>query len=101
MAKEKVKEIKQEAKTFFGSLFDFSFSSFITTKLIKLLFGAGIVLGGLAGIVSIIGAFSTSVPAGLLALAATPVVYLLGVIVLRIWLELVMILFRVEENTRK
>lgn len=100
MAKERVKEIKQEAHTFLSSLLDFSFGSFITTKLVKLLYGAGIVLGALAGIVSIVGAFMNSVPAGLLALVVTPVVYVLGIIVLRIWLEIVVILFKIEENTR-
>lgn len=100
MAKVSTEEVKKEATSFFGSLFDFSFSNFITTKLIKFLFGAGIVLGGIFGVISVITSFSQGVGTGLLSLVLMPVGYLLGIIILRIWLELVIILFKIEENTR-
>ncbi|HRU39740.1 MAG TPA: DUF4282 domain-containing protein [Candidatus Goldiibacteriota bacterium] len=100
MAKVTATEVKEGAKTFLGSLFDFSFSDFITTKLIKFLFGAGIVLGAIFGVISIIGAFMQAATAGIISLIVTPIVYFLGIIILRIWLELVIILFKIEENTR-
>jgi len=100
MAKVTATEVKEGAKTFFGSLFDFSFSAFITTKLISFLFGAGIILGAVFGIITIIGAFTQGFTAGLISLLVTPIAYFLGIIVLRIWLELVIILFKIEENTR-
>ena len=88
-------------KGFFGTLFDFSFSTFVTTKLIKLLyilviafgalscisFGArGVIYGGLGGIVSLVLA---------------PVVFFLWVLIGRVWLELIIVMFRIAEDVGK
>lgn len=85
---------------FFSSLFDLSFKTFITSKLISFLFGAGVIGGGIFGVVTIIGSFTRSVGTGMLMLIVTPLIYIAGIIVLRIWLELVMVIFKIEENTR-
>ena len=100
MAKISASEVKEGTKSFFGSLFDFSFTTFITAKLIRFLFGAGIILGAIFGVITIVGAFTQALTAGLISLVVTPIAYVLGIIVLRIWLELIMILFKIEENTR-
>lgn len=100
MAKVSASDVRDGAKSFFGSLFDFSFSEFITVKLVSFLFGAGIVIGAISGVAAIVGAFSRGVGAGFLSLLITPVFYFLGIIVLRIWLEIVIVLFKIETNTR-
>jgi len=100
MAKKQAKKTVYDAKGFIGSLFDFTFSSFITVKLVRFLFGAGIILGGLGVIITIITSFSQSIASGLLSLIISPIAYLLGIIALRIWLELVIIMFKIEENVR-
>jgi hypothetical protein len=100
MAKITAEQAQQEAKSFLGSLFDFSFSVFITTKLIKFLFGTVIIIGAIFGLGSIIGAFSKGVLPGLIALIIAPLLYLLGVVIMRIWLEFVIVIFKIEENTR-
>src|SRR3954451_3949105 len=59
-----------EAKGFVGALFDLSFSSFITTKLIKILYIIAIILAGLEAL-SVIGyGFMMGSVAGLVTLVA-------------------------------
>lgn len=93
--------MEKEVKGFFEAIFDFSFSDFVTTKLIRFIYGAAIFLGGLFGIASIIGGFSRDIISGIIALILASVLYTLGIVVLRIWLELVMVIFKIEENTRR
>jgi hypothetical protein len=101
MAKISASDVKDGAKTFLGSLFDFSFREYIAAKLTGVLFGTAIILGAIFGVVTIIGAFARgSVTAGLISLLVTPIFYFLGIIVTRIWLELVIVLFKIEANTR-
>ncbi len=101
MAKGGETDVKGKAINFFQALFDFSFQAFITSKLISFIFGFGVIAGGIFGIITIIGSFTRSAGSGLLMLIVTPLMYLAGVTVLRIWLELVMVIFKIEENTRR
>ena len=108
MEKVSGKEAKDRAVTFLQALFDFSFKSFITPKLITLLFAIGAIGGGICagimGILAIYGLFSHSAWAGLFGLVLIPIGtvlgYLLGVIIWRMWLEFVVVVFKIEENTR-
>ena len=84
---------------FFASLFDFSFSEFITTKLVKFLYGLGMLLGGVAAVGLIITGFVQSVIMGLVFLVLSPLIFLLYVIGARVWLELVIVVFRIAEHT--
>lgn len=83
---------------FLSALFDFSFSEFVTTKIIKILYGILIVLAGVAALVAIIAGFTNSVGQGILMLILSPLVFLLYVILARVWLELVIVIFRIAEN---
>ena len=93
--------IMEEEKCFCSSLFDLSFNEFITQKVIKIIYMIGIAIAAIAAIVLIIRAFYGSFATGLVHVIAAPVVFVLIVIALRIYLELVLTLFRIEENTRK
>ena len=89
-----------EKKGFFGSLFDLSFSEFVTTKIIKFLFVLAIIGSAIGAlIVVIIGFASGSVTAGILLLLLSPVVFIVYVLLSRIWLELIIVIFRIAENT--
>jgi len=86
-----------EASGFIASLFDLSFTSFITTKLIKVLYVLGIVGAalwalGMAGTGVLQGGFS------LILVLISPVLFLIGVIYMRVMMELIMVLFRAAEN---
>jgi Domain of unknown function (DUF4282) len=86
------------AKGFLASLFDLDFKEFITTKIIKLLYILGICCAGLsAAIMLLVGLIQGGT--GLVALVVAPVAFLLWVIGLRVWLELVIVIFKISENT--
>lgn len=85
---------------FVGALFDFSFTSFITTKLIRLLY----VLGMLAAAGFAVTIFTGGLAAGgfigmLTAFIGAPLVFLIGIIYIRVMLELIIVLFRMAEHT--
>lgn len=91
----------EEKKCFWSCLFDLSFTEFITTRVIKILYMLGIGIAAIVGLMLIITAFTKGFAVGLLHVIAAPIVFILIVIVLRICMELVLTLFRIEENTRK
>ncbi len=83
----------------FASLFDMSFSEFITIRLIKVLYIIGIIVAVIIGLGMIITGFSNGAGTGLLFLLLSPVIILLYILALRIWLELIIVVFRIAENT--
>jgi len=92
-----------EQKGFFGELFDLSFKGFITPRLIKFFYSLSIFIAGVIGLtvlISGIGMLNYS-PFGLLIILSSPVVFILGVIYARVFLELTLILFRIEEHLSK
>ena len=89
-----------EKTGFIGSLFDFSFTEFVTTRIIKFLFVLSIILSAIVALGIVIAGFSSnSGAAGILALLFSPVVFFLNVLFSRIWLELIIVVFRIAENT--
>lgn len=90
-----------ENRSFLGHLFDISFSEFITTRIIKVLYVIAIVLAVFAGIGIIINGFSESVGVGIISLVLAPIAFFLYVLVARVWLEIMIVIFRIAEDTRK
>ncbi|MDQ7039909.1 MAG: DUF4282 domain-containing protein [Rhodothermus sp.] len=88
-------------KGFLAALFDFSFSEFITARLIRLLYALMLIMVGVFVFVWIIGGFAEGFEIGVLSLVLSPLVFLLSAIVVRIYLELVMIIFRIAEYLRQ
>jgi uncharacterized protein DUF4282 len=84
--------------SFFPALFDFSFSSFITIKLVRVLFGLGLALGALIALFYLLVAFKIGVTAGLLALILVPLGYLLYAMYLRVVLEVLIVIFKISEG---
>jgi len=95
------------AKGFLASVFDFSFTSFITSKLIRLLYGVAVGVAGLAALVVftvLVGAgFCQSAAAGVgaivLGFLVGPLVFFLIALYARVALELTMVMFRIAEHT--
>jgi hypothetical protein len=91
-----------QAKCFFSSLFDVSFSEFITPKIIKIVFILGIIGSGISAISMIATAFAKSTGMGIVTLViGAPLVFILMVIAIRIYLELIIIFFRISDNIAK
>jgi signal transduction histidine kinase len=85
---------------FFKSLFDFSFSSFITVRLIKVIYALFIAGSALFALAFVASAFRASALFGLfMLLIVAPVLFFFYVIIARVYLELVVAIFRIAENT--
>lgn len=85
-------------KGFFASLFDISFSSLITTRIIKVLYVISLIVIGLFSLFFIIGAFTSSAGAGILTLLIlAPLGALLYTVYTRVILEFIIVVFRIAE----
>ncbi len=84
-----------ETKGFFGALFDFSFSEFLTPKIIKVLYGIGLALAAIGALVFIVAGFHRGVGIGIIFLIISPLVFLLYALVVRIYLEILIVMFRI------
>jgi len=85
-------------KGFFTTLFDFSFSEFVTTKLIRVLYGINLCLGAIGIVGYVVIAFRRSLGFGILCLILSPVAFILSAIAARVWMELLIVIFRIAEN---
>jgi Domain of unknown function (DUF4282) len=88
-----------QRRSFFDSLFDLSFSSFIATKIAGAVYGIGIGVTGLVGLCWLIVAFTKGFVVGLFALLIVPLVVLLNLILMRMGLESLISTIRTAENT--
>lgn len=84
---------------FLKTLFDFSFSKFITSQLIRWLYGFAILMSGIGALaVLAVVADSRGLAAGFLA---GTLYFLLSVVLARVFLELVIVIFRIAEYLRE
>ncbi len=89
-----------ESKNFIATLFDFSFTSFITLRFMKVIYGVLLVLILLTGLVFLLaGLFSGDATTAILALVGVPIVTLFYLVIARIYMELIALFFRIGENT--
>jgi uncharacterized membrane protein len=92
-------EIMEQSKGFFGSLFDLSFTSLITLKLVKVLYILVIVAVGLGAIGLVVTGFQSGTAQGVFVLlVVAPLVFLLSVIWSRVLLEIIVVIFRISEH---
>ena len=90
-----------DSKGFFRALFDFSFTSFVTTKIIKVLYVLILVLAALTALVYTIIAFKVSAGFGILTLVIGDPLFI--IIVMAFWrlvLEAFIVVFRISEDIR-
>jgi len=82
-------------------LFDVGFTRFVTNALVPFLWIASIIAHFFAAIAAISMAFVQSTEAGVLALFLVPLATLFSLLLSRVGFEVVIVLFRIETNTRK
>jgi hypothetical protein len=88
-------------KGFFGSLFDLSFSSLITTSVIKVLYVLTLIGIGLTALGFIVVAFKADTAFGVVTLLIlAPLASLFYVIYARVILEFIIVVFRIAEYNR-
>jgi Domain of unknown function (DUF4282) len=84
---------------FFASLFDYSFSSFITGRIIKVLYVLTTIIVALWTLFFILVAFRESSAFGILTVVVFgPLFFVFTMIYVRVVLELIMVIFRIHED---
>jgi hypothetical protein len=92
---------KADARGFVGALFDFGFTSFVTPKVIKVLYMLIVIGAVLSALVFTILVFEASVAFGVLTLLfGDPLFILIVLAICRIILEFFVVTFRVAEDIR-
>ena len=91
-----------ETRVFLGRVFGLSFTELSTTEIITVLYVCAMVGAGVWGLTILFSGFATRSFGGILAgLVLAPIAFLVGTILARIWLETLIVLFRIAENTAK
>jgi hypothetical protein len=91
-----------QAKGFFASLFDFSFRSFVTPKIIKVLYVLMTVVVALWTLALVLWAFRASTGAGILTLVIlAPIFFVIAMIYVRVGLELLIVFFRIHGDVEE
>ena len=93
-----------QEKGFFALLFDFSFSEFITEKVIRFLYAIAVIAAGIAALMMLItgiGMLSDTPLFGIGYIILTPLAFILYVIAARVYLELIMVIFHIHDNVEK
>jgi hypothetical protein len=91
-----------QATGFFASLFDYSFRAFITPKIIKLLYILSTIVVGLWTLLVILWGFKQSTGLGILMLVILgPIFFVITMIYVRVWLELLIVFFRIQGDVNE
>jgi hypothetical protein len=88
-------------KGFFASLFDISFSSLVTTRIIKVVYAIILVVLGLIAVVALITGIARGGGSIIATIIIVPLAFLLYTIFFRIYLEIVIVLFRIMETNQE
>lgn len=89
-------------KGFFSCLFDLSFSDFVVMRFVKVLYALGIVAAILGGLAVLGGGFASHTFRGAFGgLIFGPIAFFLYVLAARVSLELLVVIFRIAENTSR
>jgi hypothetical protein len=87
--------------SFFKTLFDFSFSEYVTTKIIKFLYVVTIIIAALTWLgVLIFSLGQRNALAVIAALILCPIAFVLQVIFTRVGYEILIVVFGIAEHTR-
>jgi hypothetical protein len=85
----------------FSAIFDFSFTEFISIDLIRVLYVFAFIVAGLSMVGTILAGFSNGFVWGLGSIIIAPVVFFMVIFFARIILEILVVLFRIAENTQE
>ncbi|MGV9328677.1 DUF4282 domain-containing protein [Streptosporangium sandarakinum] len=85
-------------KGFFARLFDLSFDHYVTTSIIKVIFVILVVVEVLWALFTVALAFDTGPESGVVALFLTPIGLFLAILLTRVWMELLVVIFKIKED---
>lgn len=87
-----------EDKNFFAGLVDFSFQQQLSRRIVKLLYIIGILGGGVCVVAYVVLGFQKSPADGLIDLVSGLIAIFVGILVLRLLLELALVVLRISEG---
>jgi hypothetical protein len=87
-----------DEKNFFVGLFDFSFNQSLLRRLVKLLYVIAVLFGGIAVVACVVLGMQQSPAQGLINLVAGIVALFVGILVVRLLLELSLVILRIAEG---
>ena len=91
----------EESKSFLNALFDFGFTSFVTPKVVKVLYLLIVVVVGLSALAFTVSMLAANLVLGLVVLLiGAPLYFLVVTALYRIILEFFMVIFRMAEDIR-
>lgn len=88
-------------KGFWQTLFDFSFSNYVTLMGVKTIYLLTVILLGVFGLLGIVGGFAWDPATGALYLILIPLALVLAAVYIRVSLELFVHLFRIAYDLRE
>lgn len=84
---------------FLGALLDLSFSEFVTTKLLKWFYIIAVGAAGLAALGWLLKSLDDGFTSIVVALVVSPLGFVLAATMARVMVELIIVMFRIAENT--
>jgi hypothetical protein len=88
----------QRSLSMFWGLLDISFSEFVTESVIRILYIVLVVLGLIALLTGVVVIFANiGISEGVGALILAPVVYFLFIVIIRVFLEFFIVIFRIAD----
>lgn len=87
---------------FFAALFDFSFSRFVSVSLIRIAYVLALLVGVFIMVATVVMTFFNSgFLAGIFSLVIASVAFIVFAVIARVWLEFVVVIFRIADHTKK
>ena len=86
---------------FLQALFDFTFSQFVTVKLVRVLYVLMLIVGVFAAVAIVVSLFSQGLLYGIFSILLAPLGFILVMTVTRVWLEMLIVLFRIADHLRE
>ena len=87
--------------SFLGALFDMSFSTFVTESLASIVYMLVIFFSAFFAVVYVVREFLSSLGEGLFAIFLAPIGWILFILIARITLELIVVVFKIADNTKE
>jgi hypothetical protein len=87
-----------DAKGFFGALFDFSFNSFVTPKIVKIVYVLATIGLALVYLLLVLSAFSRGAGSGIIVLVIGAIAFFIYLALIRMTLEFYYAIIRMSED---
>ena len=90
-----------DEKNFFAGLIDFAFQQLLTRRIVKILYPVAILAGIIAVVAQVVIGMQQSPAQGLMALVAGIVALFVGILLVRLLLEIVLVIIRIAEGIER